>query len=145
MACMMKLNRIVARRAGASRRGQTMVEFALILPVLLLIIAGITDFGRAYMQVQVLTNAAMEGARTGILPGKTTTDVQAVIQTVLNTSNITASNVVISGVSAAASPGTTVSVSITADFDYMMGRIIPDSLGVPTTFPLTQTSVMRHE
>jgi len=145
MACMTKLHRLAARRSTGSRAGQTMIEFALVLPVLLLIIAGITDFGRAYMLVQVLTNAAMEGARVGILPGKTMDDVNAAVTQVLDSSNVTASNIAISGASAAASPGTQVSVAVTADFDYLMGRIIPETLGVPTTFPLTQTAVMRHE
>jgi Flp pilus assembly protein TadG len=44
-------------------RGQALVEMALITPVLLFILLGITDIGRAYYQYTVMTNAVREGAR----------------------------------------------------------------------------------
>jgi Flp pilus assembly protein TadG len=42
-----------------------MLEFALVLPILLLIIFGIIDFGRAFYLYNNLLNAAREGARAG--------------------------------------------------------------------------------
>ena len=57
-----------------------MVEFALILPLLLLVLGGIIDFGRAYQQQITLTNAAREGARMAAL-GYTTAQVQARVTT----------------------------------------------------------------
>jgi Flp pilus assembly protein TadG len=50
-----------------NRKGQSMVEFALILPLLVLIIAGIFDLGRAFFASITITNAAREGARYGTL------------------------------------------------------------------------------
>ncbi len=47
--------------------GAAAVEFALVLPLLLLIIFGIIDFGRAYMAQIALTQAAREGARVAAL------------------------------------------------------------------------------
>jgi hypothetical protein len=44
-------------------RGQTLVEFALTLPVLLLLIFGIIEFGRAFQAWITLENAAREAAR----------------------------------------------------------------------------------
>jgi Flp pilus assembly protein TadG len=49
--------------------GAALLEVALTLPLLLLIAAGIFEFGRAYQTWQVLTNAAREGARIAVLPG----------------------------------------------------------------------------
>lgn len=46
-----------------SDRGATAVEFALLLPLLLLIVMGIVDFGRMLNAQQTLTNASREGAR----------------------------------------------------------------------------------
>ncbi len=46
--------------------GAATVEFALILSVLLLLFAGILDFGHAWYMRQVITNASREGARYGI-------------------------------------------------------------------------------
>ena len=41
---------------------QSLVEFALVLPILLLLILGVMDFGRMFYTQMVLTNAAREGA-----------------------------------------------------------------------------------
>ena len=62
-------------RLGLSRRrpGQSLVEFALILPVLLLIFMGIVDFGRAIYAYNSVSNAAREGARLGIVDQRTGT------------------------------------------------------------------------
>lgn len=46
-------------------KGQSLVEFALILPVFMLIVLGIFDFGRAIYSYSALHNAAREGARYG--------------------------------------------------------------------------------
>jgi Flp pilus assembly protein TadG len=48
-------------------KGQSMVEFALVLPVMVLIVAGIFDLGRAFFAYITITNAAREGARYGAL------------------------------------------------------------------------------
>lgn len=47
-------------------RGAAAVEFALVLPLLLLVIGGITDFGRAFYTEVLITNAAREGARAAM-------------------------------------------------------------------------------
>ena len=44
-------------------RGAAAVEFALVLPILLLLVFGIVDFGRAYNAKISLSGAAREGAR----------------------------------------------------------------------------------
>jgi hypothetical protein len=49
------------------RRGQSLVETALALPVLAFLTFGLLDFGRAYYFQVAITNAAREGARTAIL------------------------------------------------------------------------------
>jgi len=43
------------------------MEFALVLPILLLVLGGIVDYARAYMELQMMTNAAGEGARMAII------------------------------------------------------------------------------
>ena len=43
------------------------MEFALVFPILLLIVVGILEFGLAFRTFQVVTNAAREGARTAVL------------------------------------------------------------------------------
>lgn len=60
------------------RHGSALVEFALILPVLLLLTAGLLDIGRAYSQMGAITNAARQGARVAMADRNTT---DAVIRT----------------------------------------------------------------
>ncbi len=69
--------KMVRQRWGKDRqRGQGLVEFALILPLLLLIIMGIIDFGRMFFIYANLFNAAREASRYGLVdPGN-----QAAIQ-----------------------------------------------------------------
>ena len=51
------------------RRGQALVEFSLVAPIFFFLIFGIIDFGRYVYYVQVLNNAAREGARYAIVHG----------------------------------------------------------------------------
>ena len=55
------------RGNGRRRRGQALVEFALIIPLFLLLLVGIFDLGRAVFAYNTLTNAAREGARIAIV------------------------------------------------------------------------------
>ena len=50
----------------AGQRSQALIEFALISPVLLLLIFGIIDIGRAVFYYDTINHAAREGARTAI-------------------------------------------------------------------------------
>ena len=47
--------------------GQALVEFALIVPVLLLLIVGLAEFARAWNTKQVLTDAARESLRSSVV------------------------------------------------------------------------------
>ena len=44
-------------------KGQSLVEFALVIPILLLLMVGIMEFSRAWMTKNIMTAAAREGAR----------------------------------------------------------------------------------
>lgn len=58
-----------SQRAGGRRPGQSaqsLTEFALILPLLMLILLGVVDFGRVFYYWTSIANAAREGARYGV-------------------------------------------------------------------------------
>jgi hypothetical protein len=58
------------RRPGAGgdpQRGQAIVEFALVIPLFLLVLVGLFDIGRAVFSYNTLTNAAREGVRMAIV------------------------------------------------------------------------------
>ncbi|GGB43479.1 hypothetical protein GCM10011492_38090 [Flexivirga endophytica] len=55
-----------AKRPTRREHGASAVEFALVLPLLVLLIGGMVDFGRAFYTEVTLTNAAREGARSAM-------------------------------------------------------------------------------
>jgi Flp pilus assembly protein TadG len=83
-------------RDDARERGAVAVEFALILPVLLLILFGTIQFGRVWSQHQVFQGAAREGARCAAVAASS----NCVIQDQINSA------------SAAYTPATTASVQV---------------------------------
>lgn len=56
-------------KLGRDERGAVVVEFALVLPLLVIFVFGIVEFGRAYNAKIQLTSAVREGARTAALGG----------------------------------------------------------------------------
>ena len=66
----------MTRRRASNRRhrGQALVEFALVAPVFFMLLFSIIEFGRALYYIQILNNAAREGARYAIVHGNESTD-----------------------------------------------------------------------
>jgi Flp pilus assembly protein TadG len=63
------LRRFFRDRNNEGQRGQSLVEFALLLPVMLLIVTGLFDVARAVWQENTLAYAAREGTRYAIVHG----------------------------------------------------------------------------
>jgi Flp pilus assembly protein TadG len=61
----------------SNQRGQAVIELALTLPLLLVVVFGIIDFGFMFQRYEAVTNAAREGARLGVLQGAGYTAVEA--------------------------------------------------------------------
>jgi Flp pilus assembly protein TadG len=149
------------RIKSGSQKGAAMVEFALILIPLLILTFGLIEFGLLMYNQQVLTNAAREGARYGIVMTDPTITGderdQGLIQGVVT--NYALSHLVTLGsgggtltpVASAATPvlycgtlssGAPLTVSVTYDYAFLvMGNFIPglDSI------TLSSTAVMNCE
>ena len=76
-------------------RGAAAVEFAVILPLLLMILFGILEFGRILYVNQALSWAAREGARVAALPGTTNTIVSDVVNEKLTESGVPVGTIVL--------------------------------------------------
>ena len=61
------MKRRLFARARPDERGQALVEFALVAPILLFLLLGIVDIARAWNVYQVLTDAGREGARLAVV------------------------------------------------------------------------------
>ena len=60
----------------AQRRGAVVVEFAVVAPLFFLLLAGIIEFGQAFRIEHMLSNAARRGARSAIVNGATSSEVE---------------------------------------------------------------------
>lgn len=133
--------KVIIRRI-LSEKGQAMVELALVLPILLVLVMGIIDMARAYSVLQVVTNAAREGARVAIIPTATAANVTAAVNNYLAPAGqagcVTAG--AFWGVAGVAGDSTT--VTVTCPFNTLTGTLIPGWSGV---FNLSQIATMRHE
>jgi len=72
----------VARKLCKGRAGQAMVEFALVVPIFMLLVIGVIEFGRAWNLQQTITDAAREGARRAVVfdPTLTVAEVQTAVK-----------------------------------------------------------------
>ena len=61
-----------AGHTGSSRRGASLIEFALVAPVFILLVMGIIELGRVLMVQHLMTNAARQGCRVGVIGGTST-------------------------------------------------------------------------
>ncbi len=139
-------------RLRRSERGAEFVEFALALPLLLLVVLGIMDFGLMFQQYLVITNAAREAARVAVLPGYSAADAQARANAYISAALITGGNTatVSAPVYSTQSVGTncydTVQVTVTYPHNFMflsgIGTYFGASFGTRT---LTASATMRTE
>jgi Flp pilus assembly protein TadG len=134
-------------RRARDDRGQALVEFALVVPILLLLVLGIVDFARAWNIYEVLTDAAREGARVIVVDnGLGYDDARTRIQEAGGRAGITIdpANILISE-SALASGGTATTVRI--EFEHEL-RFIGPLMGwasLDRTLNLVSEFSMRNE
>jgi len=113
-------------RALRGQRGASAVEFALIAPLLFMLIFGIIGFGIGFMQLQTIRGAVREGARISAV-GATVTQVQQKV-TDASTGMVPATQV-----SVTSCPGQNTSVDAIATFDT--GQL-NGGQGIVVTIPL---------
>jgi Flp pilus assembly protein TadG len=128
----------------ARERGAAAVEFALLLPVLLLIIFGTIDFGRALNAQITLTQAAREGARLAALGAP-----NVVSRTQAAAPGLSPVTVTVTSCPADAGPGDDASVATSYSFSFITpvgaiaGMFGGSGFGSPIT--LTAAGVMPCE
>ena len=131
------------------QRGTSVVEMAIVLPLLLTLIFAIGEFGMMYMQWQTLTNAAREGARVGVVwrggncvAADVTTEIQsAVDQYMLHTGVPTAT---ITTTSTGVCTGSGTQLRVTSQVPYAFVAL-PFLAGLQSSINLGSSSTMRNE
>lgn len=133
-----------------SERGAELIEMAVALPLLLLVVMGIVDFGFLFQRYLVLTNAAMEGARVAVLPGYTIADAQARASTYARTGgvpmpvNAVATPVSLAGANGGSWPGMRITVTHVYQYQYI-GPIAGLFGGSFSSVTLTAQSTVRRQ
>lgn len=146
--------------AAAPQRGTASIEMAIMLPVLLILLLAVAEFGRMIYQYDTLTKAVRDGARyaasvselgsTGLV--SLTPAIQTAVTNLVVTGNTSGSGAPLlpglstTNVTVSASGTTYVSVSATYTYQPMIGTDLPTfglTAAIPLNTPLTATSVMR--
>ena len=139
----------MTRSSWRCERGAELIEFAIVAPILIFIIAGIADFGMMFRAYEAVTNAAREGARVGVLPGYDAPDVQARVDTYLAASGLAGSRTTtVANVPVATPAGVFTARSVTVQYIHqfaILGAAAPLFGGNFGTITLNAVSVMRTE
>jgi len=140
---------ILRRLAGARRKGedgQTLVEFTLVLPIFLLVLFAIVDFGMAFHAWITVTNSAREGARVGSVRATSAEIEQRVRDTA---TSLDEAELTVAVTNAGGQPGGSVEVDVS--YDYSLMTPLADLLNlvsggtIPSTLTLSSTADMRLE
>lgn len=143
------MRKLLWRKGAATReseRGAAAVEFALIVPILLMLVLGIFEFGRAFNIQVSLSEAAREAARYAAIhyadAGYSDEDAQNVGIDAAPSVALELDDVSVAYDAGACSPGDNVVVTVTFNTTYLTGLpgLIP---GMPTDLSISARGVMR--
>jgi hypothetical protein len=141
--------RATRRRRLASVSGQSIVEMAIAMPILLGLVIGIFEFGRAWNVRQVTTNAAREGSRLAVISGANPDTVLAQIEGRMSDAGLDPGLATITINGMACCIGQAVSVQLDYPFQFTFIGPVVDLMGgggsIPGSITMTTTSTMRHE
>jgi Flp pilus assembly protein TadG len=127
-----------------NNRGVAAVEFAICLPILILLVCGSIEFGLLFYNQQVITNASREGARAGIVAETGNADIIQIVENYCNGRMINlngANELQADAVTVSAPDGDDgLTVSVIYDYNFLFGGI----LGF-TEKTLSAQTIMRME
>ena len=147
---MLKLIRRRTEKVQRGEKGQALVEFALLVPIFLILLFAIVDFGMGFHSWITVTNSAREGARLGAVQG-TTLQIETRVRdtaTLINEDTnmtVTVTNAADNG----GDPGESVVVQVDYDYDLitplasLVAFLTGDIIG--PTLELSSTAEMRLE
>jgi len=139
----------ILRSDRRRERGTSVVEMAIVLPLLLTLVFAIGEFGIMFTQWQTLTNAAREGARTGVVfrgtgcvPATVDAEIQAAVQTYMANTGVATASIATSSTGACTGSGTPLVVNAQVPYSF---NALPGLAGVGSNVTLSATSTMRNE
>jgi Flp pilus assembly protein TadG len=128
-------------------RGVAAAEFALLLPALLLILIGTIEFGMIMYGREVVTNAAREGARAGIVQGppkRSEGEIINIAETYLTNTGINSANVTFTVTGEGSVSPNNLTVQATYLYNFLF-PYLPMMVGISNPLNIQTQVVMRHE
>ena len=144
---MLKLIRRRTEKGQRGEKGQALVEFALLVPIFLILLFAIVDFGMGFHSWITVTNSAREGARLGAVAGTEQQIIDRVHDTATLINEETNMDVLVTN--AQGLPGESVVVQVDYDYDLitplasLVAFLTGDIIG--PTLELSSTAEMRLE
>ena len=139
--------KLIRARRKNGEKGQALVEFALLVPIFLLLLFAIVDFGMGFYSWITVTNGAREGARLGAVLATEQQIKDQVYQAVSLPNEGTKMTVTVTG--AQGQPGQSVVVKVDYDYDLItpLAGIVSFVSGnvLGPTLTLSSTAEMRLE
>ncbi len=136
-------------RSRRHSRGTSVVEMAIVLPLLLMLMFAIGEFGIAFTQYQTLINATREGARTGVLfrgascvAGTVKTDISTTVGNYMVAAGVPTGTITTTSTGECAGAGTQVVVTSLVPYTF---AALPGLAGLQSDVTLSARSTMRNE
>jgi Flp pilus assembly protein TadG len=125
-----------------NKKGQSLAETALVLPILLLILTGIIDFGFMFNNYLIVSNSCREGARSAVV-GHTNDEITSVVKTFAGTLDSTKLAITINP---DLKTGRIKGVAVTVTVKYQYTLITPIIAAIaPGPINLAASTTMRCE
>lgn len=142
-------------QSRSRERGSALIESAITMPILLLLMVGIFEVGRAYETWQVLSNAAREGARISVTPNSDEVTTTALVRQYMADGQLTESaaadvdvnkdaTIVVNGTNVGASQ-----VTVDYPFEFIVlqpiARLVVPGSDTGEAITMRATALMRNE
>lgn len=129
--------------------GQSLAELALALPILMAVVIGIFEFGRAWNVRQTVTHAAREAARLAVIRTTSGGDIDAVIADRLSAAALDPDQATVTITGLGGPPGTATTIEVSYPYTFSFLGPVVDLLSgdeeVSGTLTLTSSATMRNE
>ncbi len=135
-------------RKWKTEAGTSIVEAAIVLPLMLMLMFAITEFGISYTRWNSLTNAVREGARTGVVfrspcnDGTVITLIETTVSGFADSSGIDPADITTTVEGACDGTGTPLTVTATVPYNYIA---LSSLAGFAPSTELNARTVMRNE
>ena len=141
--------KLIRKRREKGEKGQALVEFALLVPIFLILLFAIVDFGMGFYSWITVTNSAREGARIGAVLASEQDIIDRVFETAGLPNEDENLNVEVDKAYPEGQPGESVVVKVDYEYDLitplasLMAFLSGDIIG--PTLTLSSTAEMRLE